>query len=389
MTFMVQHGYGKGDKITAVGARGHLTGTILSAGDEDPESLRIYAQRARSEGQVVLLDPQSYVYSTNPPGAGKRHGEHGLNLGTMKWSQTPQEVRRAVQAVEHANVRIGTQELMIAPTCFQQSLEDIWTPLALQFARSAAEEWGSNRTYATLCFDQGALSSWSTLENWLDVATTLDVRGFYLLVDRRGSYPNIAWDSQRLTNLLRLIYVLTELNGYEAIWGYSDIEGQLGLAVGATSIATGWFYGLRNFNVSKWQPSTSSGGTPAIPRLHVGRLWASMRAPDEVKGIASTSLAADVLPGRIRAMAAGGGLDAMSLKDAQIQHMTALARRSDLVKESGDASARLQLTLNSLLSAQHWYELLADEGVALPPGYKTRVGILRESLEKFKELESL
>ena len=230
MNLYIQHGYGKADKIAAIASEHGARGLLLSPGDEDAPALQATARNARDTGLDVLMDPQTHIYSLTPPGLARKHVDHRLDFGRIHWSQDAAAVASQVQSVADANVAIGIEGRRIAPTCLQSSFTDIWTPLALQYARTASSAWGANQTLATLAIDESALGDWRAVADWLDVATTLDVDGFYLLVARqRGAgYPPIPWDSGRLRNLLRLIYNLTSLNGYSVIWGYSDIDGLLG-----------------------------------------------------------------------------------------------------------------------------------------------------------------
>ena len=81
------------------------------------------------------------------------------------------------------------------------------------------------------------LADWDRIA-WLDVLTTLDVAGFYLVVGRRKAvYPPMPWERGNLFNLLRTIFTLSVVNEYEVVWGFADVDGLMGLAAGADAIA--------------------------------------------------------------------------------------------------------------------------------------------------------
>lgn len=391
MTFFIQHGYGKGSKIDDVhNTSGAVAGVILSAADEDPTALAATVQRVRSLGARPLLDPQSYVYSTNPPGVGRRHEANGLGLATVTWAMgaRPAEIRAVVDAVQAANVAIGTQNDMIAPTCVQSTFSDVWTPLALQMANVASDEWGPDATMATLCIEESAFASWSTVADWLDVATQLDVKGFYLLVDRRkSSYPFAPWDAARLANVLRLIYTLTELNDYEVIWGYADLDGTLGVAAGATGAGSGWSYTLRAFSVSKWQPTTGGGGKPATARLFLGRLWAPVRAVDEAADIFDSDDRDAVFPQWAIDRFQTEPFTTWTNGEAQIHHLNLLSRRFRRLASKADVADRCDTTADSLTRADALFGSLAQNGVVLPPAYRARARAYREALDLFRTAE--
>ena len=105
----------------------------------------------------------------------------------MSWaSVTPADVEAHVAAVIAANDAIGTTGPLIAPTPRQLSLGDIWTPLALQYARTTHARAGAREVLASILVEEAGLANWGEIEQWLDVATTLDLEGFYLLVGRRA-----------------------------------------------------------------------------------------------------------------------------------------------------------------------------------------------------------
>ena len=199
MSFYLQHGYGKGQKIQNLDAAGNLTGVILSPSDESGASLKLTVDACNDMAIRVLLDPQTYIYSATPPGSPKRHVDFGLDFGSLHWSQDAASVGEIVAAVEKAHSELGIFDTLVAPTVIQPGFNDVWTPLALQYARTSAKQWGSERTLVTLALEQQSLASWPQIDDWLDIATTLDVRGFYILVNRpQPGYPAPAWSPECL-----------------------------------------------------------------------------------------------------------------------------------------------------------------------------------------------
>ena len=389
MTFYIQHGYGKGSKIGNVSDAGNVDGVILSPADEDPVALAATADAARNSGLEVFIDPQTYVYAVTPTGSGRNHEAHGLNLTDLHWSQSASATTAQVQAVERANAAIGITGKKIAPTVLQASFADIWTPLAIQYARTASSEWGAADTLASIVVDDAAFADWRTVEDWLDVATTLDIAGFYLLVDRRRrEYPPVPWDKARLKNILRLIYRLSVLNDYEVVWGYSDFEGMLGLVAGADATAAGWSYSLRQFTVSKWQPSPAGGQAPT-PRFSLARLWAPVRAEAEAAPLFGSSLRDELFGPRYIRRFSSESFATWSRLEAQEQHLRLLARLGNRIVEEGDVGARLEATQSWLDSARVRLQRAAREGIALPPSYLSRVENYLAALESFAEEEAL
>ncbi|GAB3077632.1 hypothetical protein [Pedococcus soli] len=389
MTFFIQHGYGKASKIANVASAGHVSGLVLSPADEDRDALGLTAEDARSRDLRVLLDPQAYIYAATPAGSARCHDSHGLDLSEIHWSQDAAATTAQVRSVELANRAIGVDGLKIAPTVLQGAFADVWTPLAIQLARTAASEWGAENTLASIVVEEAAFSDWQTVEDWLDVATTLDVRGFYLLVDRRRrEYPPLPWDKNRLTNLLRMIYRLSVLNDYEVLWGYSDFEGILGLAAGADGSGSGWNYSLRQFSVSKWQPS-AAGGQPPIARISLSRLWVPLKAEAEASPLFDSELRDDLFADRYVKRFASEPFTTWSRSEAQEQHLRVLAWLADEVAGEPDIGRRVDAVTKRLERASKRLQKAAALGIALPPSYSSRIENFLGALDGLANSEAL
>lgn len=389
MSFFIQHGYGKGTKISDVAANGLLAGVILSPGDEEVSTLTSTVTSIQSLGLVPLLDPQTYIYSTTPVGSARCHSAHGINFRSVKWSQSARDVESQIDSIRSANLAIGINGPMIAPTCIQSTFTDIWTPLALQYARSAADSWGANQTIASVAIDEGALTNWQDIADWLDIVTSIDVRGFYIVVNRSNKgYPPAPWDSIRLCNLLRLIYNLSAVNEYEVHWGYSDLEGLTALAAGATSISSGWHYTLRQFFASKWQPSPA-GGQPPTARVYVPALWASLKAQEELSYVMDLTYRDEIVTPDISANFATRSFASWSRVEAQMQFMSDLSSKSAEVMNSADISARLDLIESDLKQATTLYGRISSDRIILPPSYAGRVATLRYGVEEMRKKEGV
>jgi hypothetical protein len=389
MSFYMQHGYGKSQKIQSVAATGDLEGVVLSVADEDEAALSVTAATCLQLGLQVRVDPQSYVYTTAPKGMGKHHAKHGVDFPGLHWSQDANTTARQVKAVGALNERINARGAWIAPSVLQSSFTDVWTPVALQLARTASEAWGADRTIASLIIDESALETWSAINVWLDVATTLDVRGFYILVARSNTtYPPVAWSSERLSNLLRLIYTLSVLNNYEVSWGYSDSEGILGLAAGASSISSGWSYTLRQFNLSKWQPNDSTGGRAPIVRFNTSRLWSPLRAESEADRVFNSDLRGDVFTRRQIQDISQRPLPEWSRAEAQDQHIKVIASRSAFLSQKS-ITERLDWVGSSLSQALTLFDEISQDGIILEQRYRPRVEALSSAMERFRKAEGL
>lgn len=389
MTFVVQHGYGKSDKIDVVADLASVTSVVLSPTDEEPGALALTVSKLKERGIRPLLDPQTYLYTAGVDLAGRCHAEHGLSFSPIRWSQSPREVEKVIASVEMANSEVGIEDI-IAPSILQSSFEDIWTPLGIQYARGAAEAWPDKKVYASAVFEEMAFGGWEQINDWLDEITTIDLTGFYLLTNHRSAaaYPATGWDADRLANAMRMIYTLTEINDYELLWGYADVEGLLGVAAGATGIATGWHNSLRRFSVDKWRPK--SGGAQPIPRRFVDSLLSPLRLDGELSAIAKVG--ADALP-------AGSGADQLFqgyIDDpemwkrgiAQKHHMISVA---GLVADLASLSVPLRLdTVQNWISASlKLFETLSEQNLVFERSYVNKLRVLSRAIITFREAEGI
>src|SRR5687768_3338011 len=131
MTFFIQHAWGKGDKMQRLGDL--LTGGIvLSPADEPLDALASIA--SEFDELSVLVDPQLYV-KTIDAGEGRLHEENEIEYEGVHWSASSADVSRHVQQVIDLNEHIGTN-VLCAPSPLQSGFHDIWTPLAMQYART-------------------------------------------------------------------------------------------------------------------------------------------------------------------------------------------------------------------------------------------------------------
>ena len=389
MTFVLQHGYGKSDKIDVVSNLTPVSSVVLSPTDEDPGTLEQTVSRLKKRGIRPLLDPQTYLYTSGVDLAGRCHAGHGLNFPSIRWSQSPREVERVIASVWSANNRVGIESI-IAPSILQTSFEDIWTPLGIQYARAAAEAWPASEVFASAVFEEMAFGGWEQINDWLDEITTIDLTGFYLLTNHRSAaaYPASGWAADRLANVMRMIYTLTEINDYELIWGYADVEGLLGIAAGATGSATGWHNSLRRFSVDKWRPK--SGGSQPIPRRFVSSLLSPLRLDGELSAIPQFGPGA-LPPGSSTDKLFQHYIDDPDSWRRDVAQKHYLISVASLVTELADLSipVRLDKVQRWIDTSLELFEALARQNLVFERSYVNKLRVLSRAVEIFREAEGV
>jgi hypothetical protein len=384
MAFYIQHGYGKGQKLRELVDLCEVEGVILSPADEDTSNLADTARWLNESGLRPLIDPQTYLYTTQPAGRGRNHGSHNIEFDGLSWAQGAQSVSKHIRSVGTLNRSINPNGLWISPGPMQDSFTDVWTPLSVQFARTASEEWGADRTLATIAVEESGLADWLSIERWLDVATTMPVAGFYILVSRASTtYPAAPWPPARLANLLRLVHVLANVNGFQVIWGYADLEGVLASAVGASGTASGWSYTLRQFSSSKWlNPAT--GGRPATVRVPMSRLWSLPRAEAEAATMFNSELREALFdPSEVTSYGART-FESIGRVEAQISHLVNLSKQDETLRRLTTQAQRLDAVQSSLKHALRLWTAVDQSALLADPGYSSRVESLLRALELFR-----
>lgn len=386
MTFWIQHGYGKADRISRLIQRRDLDGVVLSPAHETAASLNQTAAELRDAGVPVSIDPQTYVYSITGASA-REHQEHGLEFAPIHWSIDPSSIEEQVRAVLDANVSVGASGPFIGPSVLQRGFSDAWAVSALQYARVTARV-GSNRDpWASIVVDEAALGNWTEIEEWLDVATTLSVTGFYIVVAREAtSYP-AAWDAQRVANLMRLTYRLCMLNDYRLLLGYADFDGLGVLAAGATGIASGWHYGLRVFRSDRWVPG--GYGRQPIPRVTSRSLLTPIEARGEVEQVLRTALAAEVIPeARVRDFLAEG-VARWTNQHAHMHHLVELSSAARALTATPDITARLDMLESATRDAVELLDRMSDAHIAVSPAYAPRLAAMHGAITLFRGAEAI
>jgi hypothetical protein len=378
----IQHGYGKGQKIADVTSAGPTGGVILSPADEDRATLSATADDARSRGLAVVMDPQTYVWGI-PEGAARNHDDNGLAFPELHWSMAPDQIDRVIASVLEANRRIAT-DFVLSPTCLQRGFGDVWTPLSIQLARATLAR-STNPVYVSIVLDDTALNEWKAIDEWLDIVTTFEAAGFYVVVSRgRENYPQ-PWEPARLANLLRLMHRLSTVNEFPVLVGYADLDGLAAIAAGVSDVASGWYFSLRSFSESKWKPST--GGRAAKPRVTSAPLITPMLL-EEASVVARSRFGTRAFPEADLRARIGSNPESWGLSDAWMQHLTTLQQLVAEV-EGVPTGQKVEWLLERLRAGWSGLGEISDSGTILSPHYRNYLESLGRGLRDFAEAEGL
>jgi len=368
MTILAQYGWGKSDYIETAAASRNIAGVVLSPRYESPAAIRAYARglRATLSGFRILFDPQFYVTTIPAARDGELPRYPYYNRSQTRASFNPKTVQQfAAQTLDYQNGLPIDQ--FISPSVLFNSFRDPWSQIAISLAQ-ASTDWHRSHKHkrdllVSLVFDEAALRDRDALEEFLNVITAIDAKGFYVLVRRSDPNYQASTDPDALTNLLYLTYSLTQANEFEVVFGYTDLVGLVLQAAGASAQATGWFNSLRQFSFRPFEQT--SGGRVPRPRYTSRPLLNSILLNPELAqahriGKIDTVLSGTSSDGTLRANPTSSAWDR---KIASLHHWEILRLASAEISRAKTSSAALDVIQRMIDSALATYATLRTGGV--------------------------
>ena len=263
MTILVQHGWGKSNKIERGMANGSIQGVIMSPRDELSDNLASFLSTTLDSypNTERLVDPQLYAGTIWPVRDGKLPNYAHYRQRLTPASFSPAGIRDFVSAALDWQYKLSVSAI-VSPTVIVDDLGSQWAQIAMMCAQETVTQHdGAKPLLISLLVGEDALRQRLQVDDWLDNLTQLDVDGFYLLVRRASQVYRQHFDPDALASLLRVCYSLAEINQYRVFVGYTDMVTLLLHAVGVTGTGSGWSMGLRQFDGRRFQP-VSGGRQP-------------------------------------------------------------------------------------------------------------------------------
>jgi hypothetical protein len=266
MAIWAQSGYGRGDKIDRGFAAGVINGVILSPRDESPGRLEGAARHWKTNYPDVdiTFDPQFYAATMNNPSDGclpeYDYYANNSGLGRTQFSSTRIRRRYVEQCIGYQFDILGDSLThIISPTVLFDDFRDSWSQVAINMSVESVDYHASLNSELPLLISivvsETAFHSQDAMEEFLDALTELDVDGFYIIVRRNATSLQHAMEPSIFGRFLYMCYVLTEINEYKVVVGYSDWHSFLLASVGVSHTACGWYQNLRQFTMGRFSPS--------------------------------------------------------------------------------------------------------------------------------------
>jgi len=394
---LCQVGYGRGQKVHEGLDDATIEGAILSPKDEGVERLEqcVCELRTNYPDAVLMIDPQFYVTTLRTPRDGKlpEYNYYADNAGLSRTQFSPRRIAGYVeQCLDYQFNRLGGVSYLVSPNILFEDFNDLWSQIALNMAEAAVDY---HRTLddappllLSVVTSEVALRNGTGLAEILDALSSLEADGFYLLIHRQSSSYQAAMDESAMSNLMYLVYVLSQINAYQVFVGYSDWLGMLLHAAGATGTASGWHQSVRQFNTARFEPA--GGGRRPRKRYSSAPMLSAPLIQPELEDIYRAGRLNDVLTGSVHDNILRGGpasgearwTDPISCR----AHWAAL-QQAILPTATGRTSTRLNAALSSIDAAESLYDRLAANGINIEantgPGY---LASWRAAIEDFRTM---
>ncbi len=368
MSIFIQHGSGKGEKIDKAFAEGVVDGVIFDARREKPENLEACVESFAENYPLadILIDPQFHSLLIKGASIGKLpdYDYYQNNIATIDFISPRKIAAYVKQVIDYQ--KQNQISYIISPTIRFLDFEDQLSAYSLIMANESIDYHSKIKDppplYLALNFFEHALTNKSKLDGFLDIISSFDVKGFYITIDRTSTVYNQHIDEAILTNLLYLIYALSEVNEYEVVVGYVDIVGLLLQSVGAKATACGWHGSLRHLSYE-----TRTGGRQPRPRYTSIPLLNTILLIPEM----ATALKID------KAIMTGTSLDGIlsptpnpdiwPLEISTLHHWESMSNALNQILKEDDVLLRIKTVIKMINNAKRLYGKLIKGGIPFEP----------------------
>ena len=374
MKLYAQHGSGPSDKITSALKQKVIDGAIIGAKDISPDNLEGSLAELRSirDDADLLLDPQYYALQL-PPNDDNRFGfltDYSCwpkALRNEAFLRNQERVRDDVEAFLQYQDAIPLTHLVSPNIVVRRSLdsrEGMISESFISLVGPVRNRIGSSKpVLATLAISREAIADKSEIERLAVSLTSMEDRpdGFYLLIAASGEDSSELYHSGIIANTLFLIYAL-KLNGFEVVWGYSDLLGTAAGIAGLDASASGWFSTLRTFSLNRFGPSRRGGQRPRA-RFFSMRLMNRVLLPELLVSLDYDSSLANQLPTDQPYFTGKGEVQEPAESEKCLQSWGALKALQDRFCAGANVEEKLERLRLHTEEAQAAYEALRSQGI--------------------------
>jgi len=302
MSLFAQHGYGKSDKIDRGIEENLISGVIFSPKNEKPENLEeiIADLKLNHPNCTILLDPQFYINSMDGDinqGQLPNYKKLYFDDVSKKSLSIPSNITEYVKQIFEYQNSLKLKRFL-SPTIMFRSFDSRWSQISISLANESIKQindYDSVDLYISLCIGENAFCSSEEVKDFLDLISLFNVKGFYIVIDRKNIENPNTIEAETLSNILYFLYVLAYVNQYDIILGYTDMIGIPLYTTGISTIANGWFNTLKRF--SEYNFIASKGGRRPNKRYTSSKILDSILIIPELQTIDRLGHLSKVLSG--------------------------------------------------------------------------------------------
>lgn len=255
---LAQDGWQRGNKIFEGLNKNLVEGAIFCPFYQNHNSFKedIKDYLEKYSGKIFFMDPYFYIFCMQVDKIGKLDSYPYFRQNLVKGDFTTRKIQEYVKEVLSYQKSLGFTYI-VSPGVTIDNFDSAWAQIALQIFKDTEIYFSSskdNKSLALLIINEDALSNSESLDDFLDEITTIDLNGYYIIIEKNSiDFPNWS-DPLKLSKLMKIIYFLKQ-NNYQIILGYTDLVGILLKAAGCDYFANGWFLNSRQFTRGKFLES--------------------------------------------------------------------------------------------------------------------------------------
>lgn len=370
MSLLAQHGYGKANKIDRALQLNDISGVILSPKAESLEKLVEFSNSLHGKYPTanIYFDPQFYICGMQgdvTPGKLLEYPYYSSGLTRANLS-VPANLHNYAKEV------IDLQRSLYVSDFFSPSIafddfngRESQTVIALAYESIELTD-AENELYVSLCVHENAFRNKSAMEDFLNVISLLDVKGFYIIIERNNNNDkSTVMNSGILSNIMWFIYTLSELNGFEVIVGYSDLLSIPLSAVGHANFACGWYNNLKMFASGNFRPTT--GGRRPRKRYTSGVLMSPLLLVPEIATLNRLGITEQIITSSQYNNLIYPTLNDISWTDeiSCLHNWHTLSSILDEIKLQEAVSNKLDYVISKIMVASQKYRTINERGLPL------------------------
>lgn len=364
MSLYAQHGYGKAAKIDKAINSNDISGVIISPKAESPDKVLAFTEDLEQNYPHIriLFDPQFHAFNLQGeinPGKLIQYPYYRNNL-TRAHLSVPSNIKKFTEDVLNFQRSIIVDDL-ISPTISFDDFNARESQIAISLAYESIEATDAeNELLVSLCINENAFTNKSAMDDFLNVISLLDVKGFYIIVERTSTEKLTFIKDNILTNIIRFIYVLSTLNNYDVVMGYSDMLSIPLAIAGDIQFSCGWHNNLKGFSSSIFRPST--GGRRPRKRYTSAKLLNSILLVPELATLNRMKIGPEILSNSPFDSLVYPVINDTAWTDEVIclHNWYVINKLLTEIEQEDSISGKIDLVINKIEVAQNYYRIINE-----------------------------